>query len=225
MSASGRGPDCCLQGAGCRTAPVQVRMTRRPPHVCDVRADRLRVCGGCYIRLGRGKEPGLMAAVRGHAQLATPFVSRKRPRQEDAGDADADAGAGSEGEIGKDADTFVGFVHGVTRVYGEGPCPATSGWRQDAHCRRPRESKAARRKGRRQQPDIFAGERYAAKPKQRRGGDGGAGVVAALVSQISGAPTRTAKRVPVECAGRKKGEAKIRGPPSERAVRVYRRWL
>ena len=114
---------------------------------------------------------------------------------------------------------------GVTRVYGEGPCPATSGWRQDAHCRRPRESKAARRKGRRQQPDIFAGERYAAKPKQRRGGDGGAGVVAALVSQISGAPTRTAKRVPVECAGRKKGEAKIRGPPSERAVRVYRRWL
>ena len=61
-----------------------------------------------------------MAAVRGPAHLATPFVSRKRQRQEDAGDADADAGAGSEGEIGKEADTFRGFAHGVTRVYGEG---------------------------------------------------------------------------------------------------------
>ena len=58
-----------------------------------------------------------MAAVRGHSHLATPFVSRKRPRQEDAGD--ADAGTGNENEIGAEADTFRSFPHVVTRVYGE----------------------------------------------------------------------------------------------------------
>ena len=47
----------------------------------------------------KGERPGLMAAVRGHAQLATPFVSRKRPIQGDAGDADADLVVENEEEI------------------------------------------------------------------------------------------------------------------------------
>ena len=89
-----------------------------------------------------------MEAVRGHAHLATPFVSRKRPRQADAGD--TDEGPGNENELGKAAGTFRGFGAGVTRVYGEGlvPFPDASGRRQDAHCRRARDSKAVRRKGR-----------------------------------------------------------------------------
>ena len=120
MSSNGRGSDCFLQGAGCRTDHAQPCTTRRPPLVCDVRADWLRVCGGCYLRLGRGNDPGIMAAARGHAQLATPFVSRKRPRQGDAGDADADLVVENEEEIRKESDAFRGFAHGVTHVYGEG---------------------------------------------------------------------------------------------------------
>ena len=121
MSARGRGSGCFLLWTGCRTDPLQVRTTRWPPHVCDVREDWLRVCGGCYLRLVRGNEPDLMKAVRDHAHLATPFVSRKRPRQADAGDPDAEAG--HENALRKEADTFRGFVPGVTRGYGEGEAP------------------------------------------------------------------------------------------------------
>ena len=133
MSASGRGPACFLQGAGFRTDHAQVRTTRRPPQVCVVRADWLRVCGGCYIRIGMGEAPDHMAAVRGHAHLATSFVSHKRPRQGDAGD--DGAGTGNENEIGKDADTFRGFPHWVTRVYGEGDFSRS--FRQASRCSSP----------------------------------------------------------------------------------------
>ena len=45
------------------------------------------------------------------------------------------------------------------------------------------------------QPDIDVGERRAGKARQRKGGGGGKGVVAALVTQIYGVSARAANRV------------------------------
>ena len=170
MASNGRGADCFLQGAGCRTDHAQACTTRRPPLVCDVRADWLRVCGGCYLRLGRGDDPDLMAAVRGDAHVATPFVSRKRPRRGETGEAEADLIAENEEDIRKESDAFRGFVPGVTRVYGEGALFPTlpAGVKMliaGAH----ETLKKMTEKGGGGQPDICVGDAYARKAKQKKG--------------------------------------------------------
>ena len=131
----------------------------------------MRVCGSCYLRLGRGNDPGLMAAVRGHAQLATPFVIRKRPRQEDAGDSDADLAGANEGEIREESGEFRGFAPGITRVYGEGALFPTlpAGVKMliaGAH----EALKRLTEKGGGGHPDICVGDKYARKANQKKGG-------------------------------------------------------
>ena len=159
----------------------------------------------------KGGEPDLMAAVRGHPHLATPFVSRKRPRKADAGD--PDAGAGNENDPGNEADTFRGFPPGVTRVYGDGCLfPTIPAGAKLLIAGSHETLKKLPEKGGDWQPDNSLGEKYARKSNQRKGGEGGMGAVTALVSQISGVSARTVKRAPQECAGRKAGVRKYGSP-------------
>ena len=118
MATRGTGADCFLKGSGCRTETGQECATRRPPPSSEVRTGRVRVCGGCYLRLRKWHDLEMIAAVRGEAQAATLHVSRKRPTPGDA----AEPEAGGDPQIGapKEAAAFKGSTHGVTRVYGEG---------------------------------------------------------------------------------------------------------
>ena len=61
-------------------------------------------------------------------------------------------------------------------------------------------------------PDIRAGDRYARKSKQRKGGEGGRWAATELVAQIFGVSSRTVRRATQECSGEKVEEAKIRDP-------------
>ena len=64
-----------------------------------------------------------MAAVRG-AHSATPHVSRKRPTPGDA--AEPEAGGAPELDASKEAGTYEGSTHGVTRVCGKGVLSPTT---------------------------------------------------------------------------------------------------
>ena len=113
MSKGGEGPDCFLQGSGCRTEPGAICTIRRPSQSIDVRADWLRVFGGFQVRLTKGEGPQLRAAVRGEAHAETPRASRKRPFPGDHRDM---IGGEEEGNAAKESDTFSGFSAGVTQV-------------------------------------------------------------------------------------------------------------
>ena len=118
MAQNVRRGDCFLHSRGCRTQPEAECAMRRPPNECEVRAEWVRVCGSCHRRLKRQQDPELLAAVRGDTQQATPQVVRKRPapcalprgREE----------LRPEEHEPKEAETYKGFIPGVSRVYGEG---------------------------------------------------------------------------------------------------------
>ena len=210
MSKGGEGSDCFLQGSGCRTDPGAVCTLRRPPQSCDVRADWLRVCGGCHVRLTKGEDPQLRAAVRGEAHAATPHTSRKRPFPGDQRD---QIGGEEEGIEAKEADTFRGFSAGVTQVYGDGGLfpKIPAGVKMliaGAHATLKKLTEG--REG--GPPDLAASEKYTANALCRRGGGGGRGVVTELVAQIPGVSTRTVSRAVAECGGNGKEGVKIREP-------------
>ena len=210
MSKSGEGSACFLQGSGCRMDPGAVCTIRRPPQSCDVRADWLRVCGGCHVRLSKGDGPMLRAAVRGEAQAATPHTSRKRPLP---GQQQETIGEEEEGTSAKEADTFRGFAVGVTQVYGEGGMfpNLPAGVKMliaGAHCTLKRLTDAQEGGP----PVLEASDNYATKAVRRTGVGGGRGVITELVAQIFGVSTRTVSRAVAECGWNGKEDVKIREP-------------
>ena len=98
--------------------------------------------------------------------METPLVRRKGPRKADAGD--PDAGDENENPHGKEGDTFRGFAHGLTRVYGEGLLFQTLPEGVKAPVAGARETLKQRTgKGGDGAPYISVRERFGRKTKQR----------------------------------------------------------
>ena len=115
------GGDCSLRSRGFRAQPEAECPTRRPPNECEVREEWVRVCGSCHRRLKRKQDLELLAAVRGDTQQATPHVVRRRPTP--CAVLRSQAEPRPEEHEPKGAETYKGFIHGVSRVYGDGGVP------------------------------------------------------------------------------------------------------
>ena len=167
----------------------------------------MRVCGGCYRRLGRSAEPELEAAVRCETEQATPHVSRKRQAAGGAREENAIAAEPNHGP--NETETYSGFSQRVTKVYGEG-CfhPPTSGVkmlitgsRDTTH-----EMTTAGAGGQRK---LTVAESY--REDIRVGISGGAkGLVTRLVARIFGVYEGTFARCVTECGDGKNPKKKIK---------------
>ena len=78
MAQSG-GDGCFPHSIGCIAQPEAECSMRRPPNECEVRSKWARAGGSFHRGLKRKQGPGLLAAVRGDTQQATPQVVRKKP--------------------------------------------------------------------------------------------------------------------------------------------------
>ena len=130
MSADGTWSEFFLHQKGRRAGLGDECSLRKPPKDIGVRAEWVRICGGCYRRLGRSAEPELEAAVRGEKEQATPHVSRKRQAAGVAREENANAVAPQHEP--KETETYMGIrPMGLQKCMETAACPPSylSGWR------------------------------------------------------------------------------------------------